>query len=107
MTDEYWAAKAAYDEALARLIEAKRALARKPNGTEVRRARQAETREALWQEYVGGRRDYTEMGRPYRMRGKSVYNMISRMRRERAFGPITAKEHAWNEYLASIVPISP
>jgi hypothetical protein len=89
---EYIDAKAAYDAALARLRSAKKARS-KPAIRINSLAHKAQVREAIWQAYLAGERDYEALAQRFGRARSGISGVISAFRSERAFGPITAEEY--------------
>ena len=89
---EYCEALAAYEVALKRLVAAKKARP-KPTIRANSLEHKKQVREAIWQAYLAGERNYDAMARRFGRTPGNVRHLIREMRRERAFGPITAKDH--------------
>lgn len=95
---EYRDAKAAYGKALARLIAAKKARP-KPVIREGSLAHKAQVREAIWQAYLAGERNYAALARRFARTPGNISTVIRDALEERAFGPITPEEHAYQAEL--------
>lgn len=101
---EYLEAKAAYDKALARLIAAKKARPRQEPVVRIGSLRQmAREREAIWQAYLAGDRDYEAMARRFGRTRGNITSVIRNTRQERAFGPPTAEEYRYNKMLQDVL----
>jgi hypothetical protein len=90
---EYVEAKAAYDAALVRLSAAKKARPKQTTKYELREAQNQMIRDAVWQAYLGGQRDYRALGKEFGRSTAWVGSHIREVMHQRRFGPETAHEY--------------
>jgi hypothetical protein len=90
---EYVEAKAAYDAALVRLSAAKKARPKQTTKYELREAQNQRIRDAVWQAYLGGQRDYRALGKEFGRSTAWVGIHIREVMHQRRFGPETAHEY--------------
>jgi hypothetical protein len=91
---EYFEARAAYDKALVRLSAAKKARP-KPAIRAGSLEHMAQVRDAIWQAYLAGERDYEAMAKRFGRTRGNISTVIRDVKKERGFGPITAEEHRY------------
>ena len=96
---EYVEAKAAYDAALVRLSAAKKARPKQTTKYELREAQNQRIRDAVWQEYLGGQRDYHALGKEFGRSTAWVGSHIREIMHQRRFGPETLREYEERKWL--------
>jgi hypothetical protein len=96
---EYVEAKAAYDAALVRLSAAKKARPKQTTKYELREAQNQRIRDAVWQAYLGGQRDYRALGKEFGRSTAWVGSRIREVMHQRRFGPETLLEYEGRKWL--------